>query len=249
MPQIAQETQGSPVLAFVDPFGISPLKYDQFRSLLHRRWPLDLILTFQHRALHRLAKDHPHLITDAIGTGGWKTIWDGATDPQSQTEQVLQLFRANLLNDGRFLDVFFYPIRPSIRASPRYYLLFGSRHYDAFELWNDEIVSEEAILSTRQYEILARQSTFLPAYDEEVKALNLLREIRELGSINPVTTRQHIVMRLVRDRWGQYHTGEIKRAVNSLIGSGEISREHGSGRNINTDRLNFSQHPTSRRPA
>ena len=47
VPQIAQETQGSPVLAFVDPFGISPLKYDQFRTLLHRRWPLDLG-TFHH---------------------------------------------------------------------------------------------------------------------------------------------------------------------------------------------------------
>ena len=31
IPKIVRATQGSPVLLFVGPFGISPLKYDQFR--------------------------------------------------------------------------------------------------------------------------------------------------------------------------------------------------------------------------
>jgi hypothetical protein len=136
--------------------------------------------------------------------------------------------------------VFFYPIRSSINTSPKYYLLFASRHYDAFELWNDGIASEEAMLSTKEYETLAIQSTFLPVYDEEVKALNLLREIRELGQLSQPITRRDIVMRLVRDRWGQYHTGEIKRAVNSLLKSGEIIRDRGSGKNIDTDYLHFA---------
>ena len=152
--EIADTTRNAPVLLFVDPFGLSPLKYDQFRILLHRPWPLDLILTFQHKAVHRLATDYPHLITEAIGTNAWDKAWHRIPDPTQQTDHILELFRQNILDDGNFMEVFFYPIRTSLRASPKYYLFFASRHYDAFELWNDEIAQEETALSLREYETL-----------------------------------------------------------------------------------------------
>ena len=68
------------------------------------------------------------------------------------------------MSDGRFLDVFFYPIRTSIGASPKYYLMFVSRHYDAYELWNDEVAREESNLSARQTISIAQKS-FLPEFD------------------------------------------------------------------------------------
>ena len=237
--RIEQETRGAPILLFVDPFGISPLKYAPFRALLRRRQPLDLILTFQHIAVHRLAKNHPYLITEAIGSDRWQADWQLLADPQAQTEQVLHVFRERLLNDGRFMDVFFYPIRSSFKASPKYYLLFASRNYDAFELWNDQIAQEETTLSLKQYGDLASQASFLPMVDEEIKALNLLRELRELGHRQEAATRQGIVMQLIQGRWGYYHTKEIKKAVGSLIDAGEIRRDRGSGKDINTDRLHF----------
>lgn len=91
--EIARSTQGSALLLFVDPFGISPLKYDVFKPLLQRSSPLDLILTFQHRALHRLAKNYPHLITEAIGTEKWKATWDSIAGPSAQTRHIFDLFR------------------------------------------------------------------------------------------------------------------------------------------------------------
>ena len=237
---IEEETRRSPMLLFVDPFGISPLKYGPFRVLLGRRQPLDLILTFQHKAVYRLAKDHPHLVSEAIGSTEWLTNWHLLPTPQSQTERVLRVFREKLLGDGRFLDVFFYPIRSSIKTSPKYYLLFASRSYHAFELWNDQIAQEETTLSQKQYGDLASQQSFLPRFDEEIKALNLLRELRELVQGQEPVTRQSIVMQLIQGRWGHYHTKEIKTAVRSLIESGEIRRDQGSGNDINTDSLHLT---------
>lgn len=240
VPEIERETRGSPVLLFVDPFGISPLKFHEFRPLLERRWPLDLILTFQHRAVHRLASVHPHLITDAIGTASWFERWSHIGEPAQQTQYVLELLRQNVGRDGKFLEVFYYPIRPSIRASPKYYLLFASRHYDAFELWNDQVAQEETSLSSNAYDILASQASFLPEFDAEFQAINLLNEVRGLmGSMERIT-RRDLVMELVRSRWGQYHTRDIKKAVTSMLQSGELRREHNLGKTIDDDPIRLA---------
>ena len=135
--------------------------------------------------------------------------------------------------------MFYYPIRSSIRSAPKYYLLFASRHYDAFELWNDEVTQEEATLSLKEYQQLATQASFLPSFDEEIKALNLLNEVRELGRSAGRRTRKDIVLHFVRYRWGQYHTRDIKKVVSSLIASGEIIRDFSQGKDINTANLYF----------
>ena len=99
---IDQTTSGSPILLFVDPFGIKPLVYTRFRPLLTRRSPVDLILTFQHTAVPRLAKDHPHLVSQAIGSDAWLRGWDMLQGSANQTEHVLRFFANNLRRDGRF---------------------------------------------------------------------------------------------------------------------------------------------------
>ena len=233
--EIASTTQGSALLLFVDPFGISPLKYELFKPLLTRASPLDLILTFQHRALHRLAKDYPHLISEAIGNEGWKDTWDSIADTAAQTRHIFDIFRQNLLEDGRFLEVFFYPIRVSINSAPKYYLVFASRHYDAFELWNDQVALEETNLSRKTYDTLVSQASFLPAFDAEFQAVSLLNEVRALAHSMERVTRRDIIMWLVRNRWGQYQTGGMKKAVASMVRSGELMREHGSGKSIDDD--------------
>ena len=68
IPEIRNSTAGSPMLLFVDPFGIAPIKYQEFKTLLDREWPIDVILNFSHIAVYRLATDYPHLITEAIGS-------------------------------------------------------------------------------------------------------------------------------------------------------------------------------------
>lgn len=241
IPDIEYETRGSPVMMFVDPFGLSPLKFEPFRLMLGRQGPLDIILTFQHQAVHRLATEHPDLISDAVGGDRWMAGWNSIDDPEAKIEHVLQEFRQNMLDAGNFIDVVSYPIRESKQSAPRYYLLFASRHDDAFELWNDEVVQEEITLTLKEYGKLVGQTSFFPAIDQEATGLSLLNEIRGLGDLlTQPTNRRNIVMYFVRHKWGEYHTKEIKKAVGALVESGEIRRDQTAGRgSIDTDHLHF----------
>lgn len=237
IPEIRSSTAGSAILLFVDPFGIAPIKYQEFRTLLNRPWPIDVILNFSHRAVYRLATDHPHLITEAIGSDSWRRQWALTDNPELRARYVLDEFRQNMKRDGRFHNVLYYPIRPAITASPRYYLVFASRHYDAFELWNDEIAQEEVSLSIKQYSTLLIQASFLPEFDNENRGVNLLNEISAFTTSLKGFTRQEIVRHLVEHRWGQYHTRDIKKAVGSLVESGKIKRLHVVGKGIDTDEM------------
>ena len=238
--EIEKATQGSPILLFIDPFGLSPLEFSEFQILLRREAPTDLILTFQHRALHRLATEYPHIISSAIGSETWQSGWDDSSDTHSQIMSVLSIFADNIRHHGRFLRVLSYPIRERVDSAPRYYLLFASRHYDAFELWNDEIAQEESALTSQQYQMLTGQTTFLPALDEQTAALNLLDNIRGVARTQERFTRRELVRHFVLDRGGQYHTGSIKKAVQSLLNSGELLRDHLPRKGINDDTLRLS---------
>ena len=237
IPEISEITAGSPLLLFVDPFGISPIKYQQFKTLLNREWPIDVILNFSHRAVYRLATNHPHLITEAIGSENWRREWALTDDPELRAKYVLEEFRQNMIRDGRFHNVLYYPIRPTITAAPRYYLVFASRHYDAFELWNDEIAQEEISLSAKQYSTLLLQASFLPEFDNDNRGVNLLNEISSFTTSLKGFTRRDIVRHLVEHRWGQYHTRDIKKAVGSLVESGKIKRLHVGGQGVGTDEM------------
>lgn len=233
--EINRTTSGSPILLFIDPFGIKPLVYSEFRQLLSRRSPVDLILTFQHTAIPRLAKDHPHLVSQAIGTDAWLAGWDQLQGYARQTEHVLRFFGNNLRRDGDFFDVVNYPIRASLDSAPKYFLVFASRHYDAFELWNDQVAQQQSRLSQRQYHNLIGQSSFLLQFDEEISGIDLLNSIRAFVSTAERFNRRDIVMHFVTKFWGQYHTREIKKAVASMLTAGELKRELAAGRKIDND--------------
>lgn len=238
-PRIEAETQDCAILLFLDPFGVSPLKYEAFRVLLSRRAPLDLFLTFHHRATHRLAENHPHLISEAIGGDEWIPRWQETADPIRRVQHVLDVFHGNLIRDGEFLEVSSYPIRSWPGASPSYYLLFASRHIDAFELWNDEVAQEETGLSNKAFGSLT-QASFFPAFDQEFKARSLAADIREFGRGRTRTTREKIISHLVVTRSGRYHTKDIKKVVWALIESGEVTREPaGPTPRIDSDVLRF----------
>ena len=230
--EINRTTSGSPILLFVDPFGIKPLVYSEFRQLLSRRSQIDLILTFQHTAIPRLAKDHPHLISQAIGTDAWLDGWDQLQGYARQTEHVLRFFSNNLRRDGDFFDVVNYPIRDHPDRAPKYFLVFASRHYDAFELWNDQVAQQETRLSQRQYHNLIGQSNLLLQFDEEISGLSLINGIRAFASTKDQFSRRDVVMHFVTNFWGAYHTCEIKKAVASMLTAGELRREFTDGRKI-----------------
>ena len=154
-----------------------------------------------------------------------------------QTEHVLRFFRQNLIRDGGFLNVVSYPIRDRFDSAPRYYLMFASRRVDAFELWNDQMTREDARLSERHYQSLASQSSFLPQFDAENAGINLFNSIHEFASNTERFNRRDVVMHIVTGSCGLYHTGDIKRAVASLLVAGRLRWEHPERRKLDTDHM------------
>lgn len=239
--EIRETIQDDPALVFIDPFGISPLKFAKLLPLIERSGKTDLILTFHAPKVDRLAKEYPDYITDAIGSEEWRIWWD-SLPPNERINKLIEILSENLKTVGRFLSVTNYPIKEKTGATPKYYLLFASRHYHAFELLNDFVIQEEITLSQKDYLIFVQNQ--LPLFDlGELDRQNihvrLLDDIRTYGKQNPSITREKIVEYFVMNKWGQYRTGDIKRAVRALIDAGAIYREQQGGGHIDTDPLTF----------
>src|SRR2546422_218634 len=132
--------QEDPALVFIDPFGLSPLKFSKIKLLLQRSGEIDLFITFMTGAVARLAKQHRDLVSEAIGSSDW-----------SDSSSALAAFTRNLKREAGFLDVVSYAIREKKGATPRYHLILGSRSYHAFQLMNDPVAQEEKFLDRGSY--------------------------------------------------------------------------------------------------
>lgn len=220
---------GDPILLFVDPFGIKPLVFGALETLLSREGEVDLILTFNTAALHRLVVDHPHLVTQAIGDDGWRREWNirGA-------DAVLVNFEQQLIRVGRFLPIASYPVRDVTGGPAHYHLLVGSRHEDAYILSNDSVCEEDERLGN--YKTIL-QPSLLKSWDEEQEQRELLDSILHAGRGIRKPTRKSIRAHLVISHWGAWHTKDINKAVNALVSSGLVRRDRIG--DIDTDPLTF----------
>ncbi|MBI2862354.1 MAG: three-Cys-motif partner protein TcmP [Chloroflexi bacterium] len=226
--------QDDPVVAFIDSFGVKPLKFDNLLPLITRRGETDIILTFQTAAVPRLVKDYPHYVTQAVNSSRWQDKWD-----EKRVDAVIDDLTEQLLRHGRFLTIASYPIRSERDRSPKYHLMLASRSYDAFELVNNSVWHEEEQLDQKALRQLA-QSTFLSQIDAEEAGRQLIQLIPRAMQGASLTTREQIVRHIVLNCWGEWHTSEIKQAVGGLVDAGRIIR-HKTGRGkIDTDRLTLA---------
>lgn len=252
--------QDDPALLFIDPFGISPLKLDRLCMLVSRPGETDLVLTLNTRSLDRLRAVTPHLISAALGTDRWmnpdedllsevfgqllwRETWKPGMDPVQQMrwrDVILYLLKENLKREGRFLDVVDYPIRAKATQAPNYHLLFASRHYDAYELLNDEVCSEEEVLSEATFaQVASGQSSFIHAARQQQRVANLIMAIGSFSRSTTVTCRRDLRQHLVMNHWGHWHTKEIHLALKSLADLGKATR-HEDGRGIDKDRFTLT---------
>lgn len=219
--------RADPILLFVDPFGIKPLVFESLAPLLSRTGAVDLILTFNTSALHRLVVNHPHLVTQAVGSNDWTREWN-IRGPDA----VLRCFEQQLVPAGRFLPIASYPVRHEVDGPAHYHLLIGSRHEDAYLLLNDSVCEEDERLSN--YKTIL-QPSFLKTWDKDEEQRELLDSILQAARAIRKPTRKSLRAHLVIARWGEWHTRDINKAVNALVTSGLVRREHAG--DIDTDLL------------
>ncbi len=228
---IMEIIRDDPVLVFVDPFGIKPLRMAKLLPLLRREAEIDLMLVFQTPAVYRLARVRPNYVSDAVGDDSWQAQWQ-----TSGVGAVLDVLCRRIKAEGRFFAVANYAVRGERDAAPKYHLVVASRSYDAFLLLNDSICEEESSLDAKFYRNLGQRS-FLPTIDREADERTLVEAILQFGRLHERTTRSDIVQYLVIHNWATWHSSQMKRAIGGLIEAEFVERR--SPRKIDTDELIF----------
>ena len=192
-----------PALVFVDPFGLKDLNFAALVDLCNRLGKVDLMVNFASAAAPRLEKEHPEIISQAVGGPGW-TI-----------EALTETFCSRLAEACGFLKPAVLPVLASGRLRAlKYEIVLAARHPDAYELWNDEIATG--------------QRATLDGGDDSARQ-QLLGEARALlRSVAPASfARDQLVKDIQLNSCGYFHARVLRAAVKAMLDEGEWARAEG----------------------
>ena len=227
----------SPAFFFIDPFGLSPIKFDILKPIFEREASTELLINFSLKGLQRLAgnldahtitnraqksaRTKVYVLSQVLNTDRWIDIWCWEPRHVERDRKILCLYEENL---GRhFEHIFSYPIRTNLKENPKYYLVFATGHIDAVLLMNDFICAEEERLRLHTQDIMGMKDLF-----ENIERDKLFQEIKKeihlLGTKTKQITRRGIWEKLIPDRFGLLKTKEYNRAIKDLDEEGCIKR-------------------------
>ena len=236
----------SPAFFFIDPFGMSPLKFEVLKPILERKAKsTELLMNFSVKGLQRLAGNLDAKVTteqakraagtkvkvlsQVLNTDRWIEIWRSGLKQEERDENILHLYMENLYT--YFTYVHFYPIRKYVKSHPKYFLIFASRNFDAVELMNDFIYDEEHDLRLYTY----RSKDLFENQEEEQLFQKIKKEAHLLGMKAKQTTRKKIREKLMPQMFGCLKRKDYDRAVRELDKEGYIKRD--SVKSIQDDEL------------
>ena len=125
-------------LALIDPFGVSPLRFDTLAKLA-RFERMDILLHFPTNDLVRNLRQHADRITTFLGTQTWK---DRVTDPKDVLK-LLDVLREQLLPFGyQKAEVRYEPLLKNTKNAPLYHLVLVAKHGLAEKIWRSVIRTE-----------------------------------------------------------------------------------------------------------
>lgn len=204
----------SPVLLFVDPFGLLGIDFAALAKLVAKLPRLDLIVNFRSPAAHRLAPGYADRISTAVGSTCW------------EPETITDIFRGKLQAAGKFLRPATLSVRVSSNGAVRSELILAARNPVAYELWNDQVVLEAERLAsaTNNNTLSDRDATIDEVTNRLVEWLRSKRQWQR-----PEARSWHVV-----NYCGDAHSGTVNRAHGELEKSGAFRRLHRSP-NIDKD--------------
>jgi three-Cys-motif partner protein len=131
---------GSLGLAFIDPTGLSPFKFETMRTLTANR-QIDLIINFHEGMgirmnMHQYMAKEDSALDLFVGSDRWrKEIGEDSTSLDQLCQAITAEFRDNLRTLGyKIVDGTQIPIRAQNNIL-LYYLLFASKHPRGNEFW------------------------------------------------------------------------------------------------------------------
>ena len=241
----------SPAFVFLDPYGPGPLHLTYLRPLLERSQSItEFIISFNAEGLRRMAEflnADPQTeqfrkarltainnTTEILGRDRWKQVFsDPLIDAQRRKKFLVRDYMDTLSQFG--YKVVAYPIRQSLGAAAKYYLIYCTRHRDGIFLMNGLIRREEDEIAKEYYERGPQNLLFDEVQAEIVSRRQALRNlIATYAEEKKKLTRRNIMTHFINTKFAQYHDTDYRAAVQQLIEEGVLATSTGKSR-INDD--------------
>jgi three-Cys-motif partner protein len=245
LPEILRTIGDAPALFFIDPFGPTYLHFDDLKPILTRNQRItELIINFDQDGLRRIAdaafsertnpkaaKTNSQNVSKVIGSDSWKDKIGNKSLTSSESESILlEEYLGNIHKFG--YDVVAYPIREALRANPKYYFVYCTRHRDGVALMNDFIRDEDDLLYDAHVEgnlpLFASEASLSNAV--ETRRTSLYSIIKNYLQNKRVVTRGEIRNGLIQQEFGSFHSKDYNEAVRQLIVDGLLSEASGKTR-------------------
>lgn len=252
--EIAGMGRNNTVFVYIDPYGIKPLRFDVLAGIyanIARRSSIEVLLNFNASSLVRnglaalkcsqqddseeeLDRTMTPADIDAIAGGTyWREIVTSDIPFSDKEEQCVSEYIGMMKR--YFNEVCSYGIKERYEHTiPKYRLLFGSRHEDAFLLMND------AVCKARD-EFLGKQR--VDGYlldmraDDEIHDPDRLRKAI-MDKLTTSMTRKELIVRAMHGVFAEYKESEYKSMLGSLLKEGKFCSKSGKTR-INDDEILF----------
>ena len=254
VPTILSTISDNPALFFIDPYGPTYVHFSHLLPILRRQQKAtELIINFDADGLRRIAdtmhsravteravkasKTNIENVTEIIGNDKWQEPFREAKLPTQERERVLlRIYMENIAKHDYTVTA--YAIRKSVKDSPKYFLVYCTRHPDGIVLMSNFIREEE--------DTLLQETTVdehQPKLSEEFDVLNqeILWRRKELTDLileflkqHQLTTRGSVRKHFSFNRFGEFSDKDYNAVVKDFIVANRLLPRHGK-KQINDD--------------
>jgi three-Cys-motif partner protein len=255
VPTILSTISTDPAFFFIDPYGPTYIHFSHLLPVLKREQrATELIINFDADGLRRIA-DTMHSrtstqqaikasltnienVTEIIGSDQWKEHYEKGTLPTQERENILlQIYMENIAKHDYTVTA--YPIRKSIKDSPKYFLVYCTRHPDGVVLMNNFIREEEDSLLEESTVNVHQPKLPSEEFDElqqeiigrrkQLTAL-IFEHLKKHSSLTRGQIRKHFSFQ----NFGVFSDKDYNAVVKDFIDADKLLPRHGKKR-INDD--------------
>jgi three-Cys-motif partner protein len=247
--RILRETARSPVLCFLDPFGVKGIDWHIIKELIHRSVPTDFWIRFDHSTLFRLAGFYDSeaasadknlaTLADTYGISDHDVLRDSLTGEtvQEKRHKAVNLYMKGLEEEFRQARgkgfAAYYPIR-SITGQDKYFLVFATGHPRGAIIASELICSAEETYVLEKEEYQARQPRQLSLFNTDpteddifADKVQRLQEAIQENCADERLTRDEIYERILHGWFGKIRSTHMTNALKALIDNGTITLAKG----------------------
>jgi three-Cys-motif partner protein len=255
IPEILSMIANNPAFFFIDPYGPTYVLFSHLLPILERaQRATELIINFDADGLRRIADTmHARIttqqvskavltnienVTEIIGSDQWKQHFrEGKFSTQERETLLLRIYMENISQHDYAVTA--YPIRKSIKDSPKYFLVYCTRHPDGIVLMSNFIREEEDTL-LEESTVDVSQPKF-PSEEFDDLQQEIIERRKELAALaleylneHKQTTRGEIRRHFSFKRFGYFSDKDYNAIVKDLIDVNRLLPRHGKKR-INDD--------------